>query len=217
MINLKNENGFTLVEVMITISIIGVLAAVAVVQFKTFQSKSRASEAKIQLSAIYTSQNIFFNEFDMYSNCLSDMGFTPAAGTKRHFAIGFPTITAAVNTTVYNQAVANGLVSGSCAPNMAPTLDQSYFLASNGAGSAVMDNITDFQAAIMNSNNNLNRTGPVTSRDVQDGLGSMIDSNTQIFAAAAAGYISADGNTPATSSLWSINQDKVISAVRSGY
>jgi prepilin-type N-terminal cleavage/methylation domain-containing protein len=214
---IKNEQGFTIVELMITIAIIGVLAAVAGVQFKTYQSKSRAAEAKIQLSAIYTSQNIFYNEFDFYSNCLSDMGFTPSGNSKRFYAIGFPNLTAAVDTAVYNQAVANGLASGSCPANLGPILDQSYFLASNGVGSAVMNTLAEFQAAIIATNNSISRSGPITSRDVQEGLGSMLSSDTQVFTAAAAGYINADGNTPTTSSLWSIDQDKVIVAVRAGY
>jgi prepilin-type N-terminal cleavage/methylation domain-containing protein len=214
---IKNEQGFTIVELMITIAIIGVLAAVAGVQFKTYQSKSRAAEAKIQLSAIYTSQNIFYNEFDFYSNCLSDMGFAPSGNAKRFYAIGFPNLTAAVGTAVYNQAVANGLVSGSCPANLGPILDQSYFLASNGAGSAVMNTLAEFQAAIIATNNSISRSGPITSRDVQEGLGSMLSSDTQVFTAAAAGYINTDGNTPTTSSLWSIDQDKVIVAVRAGY
>lgn len=211
------ESGFTMVELMITIAIIGVLASVAGVQFKTFQAKSRASEAKIQLSAMFTSQTIFYNEYNFYSNCLRDMGFTPSGAAKRFYAIGFPTITAAINIDVHTQALANGLPVGTCAPNLAPTLDQTYYLASNGAGSVVMDNVGDFQAAIIATGTNLNRTGPVTSRDVQEGLGDMLNNDTQVFTAAAAGYISADGNTPATSSLWSINQDKTIMAVRPGY
>ncbi len=215
MTNLKNARGFTLVELMIVVAIIGILASVGGVYFKTYQVKSRITEAKIQLSSVYTSQKIFYNEFDMYSNCLSDMGFVPVAGSKRYYAIGFPSITAAIDTNVYNQAVSNGLVAGGCPATLAPSLDRTFFLASNGAGSQVMDTLAKFQGAIPSTSNALD-SGGVTSRDVEEGLGNMLSGATQQFTAAAAGFVSTNSITPATSSLITIDQEKHITIVRQG-
>lgn len=212
-----SDNGFTMVELMIVIAVIGILASVAGVQFKTYSAKSKSSEAKIQLASIYTSEKIFLNEFDMYSNCLTDLGFESAGSTKRFFALGFPSITAAINAGVHAQALANGLPVGTCSPTLAPTLNNTYFLAGNGVGNAVMDNLGDFQAAIPTTSNSLSEAGPTTSSDVQEGLGSMLTENTKSFTAAAAGFISTSAATPGTSSLWTIDHNKSVRVVRTGY
>jgi type IV pilus assembly protein PilA len=56
------QEGFTLVELMVVVAIIGVLSAVAVPNFKKYQAKSKSSEAKLQLSAAYTALQSFFSE-----------------------------------------------------------------------------------------------------------------------------------------------------------
>ena len=52
---LKGQKGFTLIELMIVVAIIGILAAIAIPNFITYQSKSKQSEAKVSLGAIFTS------------------------------------------------------------------------------------------------------------------------------------------------------------------
>ena len=52
---LKSQKGFTLIELMIVVAIIGILAAIAIPNFLTYQLKSRQSEAKVNLGAIKTS------------------------------------------------------------------------------------------------------------------------------------------------------------------
>jgi type IV pilus assembly protein PilA len=59
---LKGQKGFTLIELMIVVAIIGILAAIAIPNFIAYQSKSKQSEAKVSLGAIFTSAVAFAAE-----------------------------------------------------------------------------------------------------------------------------------------------------------
>lgn len=54
-----SEQGFSLVELMIVVGIIGVLATMALPRFKQFQAKAKLGEAKNILSHIYTLEHSF--------------------------------------------------------------------------------------------------------------------------------------------------------------
>jgi type IV pilus assembly protein PilA len=62
----KNQKGFTLIELMIVVAIIGILAAVAIPAFSRYQAKAKTSEGKINLAAISTSEIAYEAEFDTY-------------------------------------------------------------------------------------------------------------------------------------------------------
>lgn len=93
---LRTQGGFTLVELMVVVAIIGVLSAIAVPNFKKYQAKSKTSEAKLQLSAAYTAQQSFYSDMDTYHVCLSYMGYNPTAeAEQRFYRVGFASGTAA--------------------------------------------------------------------------------------------------------------------------
>ena len=63
---LKGQKGFTLIELMIVVAIIGILAAIAIPNFLQYQLKSRQAEAKTNLGAIRTSLTAFQAERGCY-------------------------------------------------------------------------------------------------------------------------------------------------------
>lgn len=72
-----NQRGFSLVELMVVVAIIGVLATIAIPRVNRFIAKSRTSEAQVNLSSIYTFNKNFFVEFQGYTNELYAMGYLP--------------------------------------------------------------------------------------------------------------------------------------------
>ena len=66
---MKNmQRGFTLIELMIVVAIIGILAAIAIPNFLRYQARSRQSEAKTNLGAIYVGQVSFFGDNGQFSD-----------------------------------------------------------------------------------------------------------------------------------------------------
>lgn len=85
----RNPSGFTLVELMVVVAIIGILSAIAVPNFKKYQAKSKQSEAKIQLAAIYNSEVGTQSDYDTYATCLSMMGYEQSP--RGYYTVGFLT------------------------------------------------------------------------------------------------------------------------------
>ena len=82
----RDKKGFTLIELMIVVAIIGILAAIAIPNFLRFQAKSKQSEAKTNLKAIFTAEKSYFAEKDTYST-FATIGFAPEAGNRYSYSV----------------------------------------------------------------------------------------------------------------------------------
>lgn len=58
----KNQQGFTLIELMIVVAIIGILAAVAIPAYKDYIARSQATEASVLLSGLKAPVAEFYND-----------------------------------------------------------------------------------------------------------------------------------------------------------
>jgi type IV pilus assembly protein PilA len=83
----KLVRGFTLIELMIVVAIIGILAAIAIPNFIKFQARSKQSECKSNLKAVFTAERSYFQEKDNYSSCIRKFGFAPERGNRYHYKV----------------------------------------------------------------------------------------------------------------------------------
>ena len=77
---LRKQEGFTLIELMIVVAIIGILAAIAIPNFLQYQMKSRQAEAKTNTTSVKTSQLAFQGERGCFASLLAMPAAMPVGG-----------------------------------------------------------------------------------------------------------------------------------------
>ncbi len=100
---LKGKKGFTLIELMIVIAIIGILAAIAIPNFLAYQKKAKTVEAKEALAGIRSLEEAYRAENDTYSTSLTAIGYVPPTGNARYTV----SITSASTTQFVARAAGN--------------------------------------------------------------------------------------------------------------
>lgn len=83
----EGEGGFTLIELMIVVAIVGILAAIAIPNYFRYQAKTRQAEAKINLGNIATSQCAYFGEHQTYTAARQDLIWGPEGKTIYAYSI----------------------------------------------------------------------------------------------------------------------------------
>lgn len=110
----RGQKGFTLIELMIVVAIIGILAAIAIPQFANYRKKSYNTQAKAELKSYYTACQAYFADKPSVADC----ALTTVSGT---FAPS-----AAVSIT----SVAGQIMTGATAYHTAG--DSTYSLTTGG-------------------------------------------------------------------------------------
>ena len=106
----QGEKGFTLIELMVTVAIVGILAAIAYPSYRNYVIRGQVVNATDALSAVAANMERYFQDNRTY---LSANGFTPpcqTAATYGTFAVSCPTVLTA--TQYQLQAVGSGSTAG---------------------------------------------------------------------------------------------------------
>jgi type IV pilus assembly protein PilA len=126
---MKGNQGFTLIELMIVVAIIGILAAIAIPNFMTYQAKARQSEAKVGLGGMFTAATAYFAEQGTFVATPAAVGYLPT-GTPRY-------------TFSYNSTAVNAGSTAAACPAAAPNaLAVATANAFTGAASGNVDGET---------------------------------------------------------------------------
>jgi prepilin-type N-terminal cleavage/methylation domain-containing protein len=86
--NRPTKKGFSLVELSIVIAIIGILAMMAVPQLEKWIYRTKRLEAKNNLSNLYECEQALKNQFGIYTNRFSCMGFDPQGRLRYRICTG---------------------------------------------------------------------------------------------------------------------------------
>jgi len=184
---MQRQKGFTLIELMIVVAIIGILAAIAIPNFLKFQCKSKQSEAKTNLAGIFTAEKAFFGEYNTYGTDLISVNWQPD-GTPL-YVYGF---------LAANDYPASVVGISTYSPSLHST-DVAGVIAPGGAGTPRYNTgkMKDLGGNALN-----NASLPATTL------------NGQLFTAGAAGDIDTDPTVGAsTLDRWSINNTKSLTVV----
>jgi prepilin-type N-terminal cleavage/methylation domain-containing protein len=96
---MKNQRGFTLVELMTVVAIIGVLASVGVPQYRKIQRKARRAEATLALGVIASAEAGFYAEYSGYGANMGGIGAELESAPK-NYNVGFLTNGAPTTTNL---------------------------------------------------------------------------------------------------------------------
>ena len=132
----KNESGFSLVELMVVVGIIGILASLALPKLQVFMAKSKQSEAKVILPTVYSLEQSYFADNNAFV-ALANTGLTVTTPntlglnvTTKYFVLSTSVATATA-FTAQAVAAAAALCPGSAIETW--TIDEGKLLKQNGA------------------------------------------------------------------------------------
>ena len=100
------NKGFTLIELMVVVAIIGILSAIAIPNFMSFVCKTRQIEAKKNLSILRSCEEAYRAVHDTYGSDLNKIGFSFSGMSK--YTYTFISAVSSSEFTAHTKGVING-------------------------------------------------------------------------------------------------------------
>ncbi len=108
----KLQQGFTLIELMIVVAIIGILAAVAIPSYQDYTARAQVTEAMSLTSSFKTGLAEYYSDSGAWPAKLTAIGTTTAGKYVNDIALASAgatvTMTATMKATGVNASIANG-------------------------------------------------------------------------------------------------------------
>lgn len=197
----NKQAGFSLVELMVVVAIIGILASIAIPSVNKYMAKARQSEAKTNLASLYTAEKAFFAEYNAYDSRFFAVGFSPEGGVR--YNVGFTASVVAPAGSGFNVTPPSGT-----------TGTAFNILGYCGAAGAYRDGCT-----VLNGANNIAPPAlaaadcPASASGAPAGC-TVTNGATPSFQAGATAVIQS-GN-PAVQDSWAIDNSKMLRNTRVG-
>ena len=119
----RHRHGFTLIELMIVVLIIGILAAIAIPKFQNTKGKANAASMKSDLHGLALTQENYFYEKSTYADNLTDLNFTPTRGVTVTITEANASGWAATSWHPLASPLVCGLYMGSVTPPLSPMVE----------------------------------------------------------------------------------------------
>jgi type IV pilus assembly protein PilA len=102
--------GFTLLELMVTIAIVGILSAISLPNFLKLQARAKQTEVKANLRALADLEKAYYQEFDSYTPYVGQLGFSPERGNRYAYLLASsPTFDNRTGTMAYTTTNATAI------------------------------------------------------------------------------------------------------------
>lgn len=75
------KNGYTLMELLVTVAIVGILASIAIPTYKSYTIKTRRSEGRAFALEIMQRQEKYYTENNTYTTNLTQLGYSSGTPT----------------------------------------------------------------------------------------------------------------------------------------
>lgn len=189
----RKNDAFTLLEMLITLAITGIMLAVAIPNYRKYQARTRQQEARTALTVIYTVEQTFFSDTGSFSACLKQIGADRSQEPMRYYSSGF------------NYTYTPG-PDWNCGKNGDQCCDTYTYTFSGISDQRCSAADQSFAATIASPN-----TSSLTA-DPSAPLGTVLKAQKYDFTAGAGGYI----GVPSSRDIWTIDQNKNLINIQSG-
>lgn len=106
--NIQNSRGFTLIELMIVVAIIGILASVAMPAYQDYTKRARVSEGLVMATGAKAAVTEYFTAQGVLPNSFNDLGIADTSSFAGASVSGVALGNSGLITVTFNQKVDSG-------------------------------------------------------------------------------------------------------------